>query len=72
MFVVAMENYFVMLLIFILFIMLTAHLLHQPSRLPDEIPWAGGFTTSFGKLLAPYRVIFRGPSLMEEAYYKVR
>lgn len=65
------DSYHIVLLGFTLFIAFAAYRLRQPSRLPDDIPWVGGFTTSFGKLFAPFRAFFRGSDFMDEAYYKV-
>lgn len=68
---IAADSYLIVLLVPILFIAFAVYRPRQPSRLPDDIPWVGGFTTSFGKLFAPFRTIFRGPEFMDEAYYKV-
>lgn len=68
---VAMNSYDGVLLLFILFVGFVAYRLRQPSRLPDDIPWVGGSTTLFGKLLAPYRAVLRPREFLEEAYYKV-
>lgn len=71
MYAVAMDSYHMVLLILALFVVFAAYLLRQPNRLPEDVPWVGGFTTPFGKLLAPYRALFRGPEFMDEAYHKV-
>lgn len=71
--VVAMDSYGLVILVLITlsFAVFATYRLRRPSRLPDDIPWVGGSTTSFGKLLAPYRSIFCGREFMDEAYYKV-
>lgn len=70
--VVELDSYGLVIFVFTLSIAVFAtYRLRRPSRLPDDIPWVGGSTTSFGKLLAPYRSIFRGREFMDEAYYKV-
>lgn len=67
----ALDNYHAMVLGLTLFVVIAAYRLRQPNRLPDDIPWAGSFTTSFGKMLAPYKAVFRGREYMDEAYHKV-
>lgn len=68
---VALDNYHVVVLGLTLFVVIAAYRLRQPNRLPDDIPWAGSFTTSLGKVLAPYKAVFRGREYMDEAYHKV-
>lgn len=61
----------VILLILTIFMVFVAYRLRQPNRLPHDLPWAGGSSSSFGKLLAPYRAVFSAREFMEEAYHKV-
>lgn len=61
----------VIFLVLTILIIFVAYRLRQPNRLPNDIPWAGGSSTPFGKLLAPYRAVFSAREFMEEAYHKV-
>lgn len=68
---VTLENYRVVALVLTIFVVIAAYQLREPNRVPDDLPWVGGFTTPFAKMLAPYRSVFRGHEFLDEAYNKV-